>query len=259
MWCPNCKTKSPALAVGHDELLCAKCNTEVVSEAPKPKSSYEPSHKRSSTSASSIKFATDSSTADGDVHETELESSRDTASAKFDSGETEQGSFPEVAFIERLPKQTRPKKRTRPAKRTRQGPTQNQTKTTPQPAPKKTWRSDAAHTTGQDSPAHHIDQKRLRKTDAEKPRRSTRSANNSRSATTSRSAKTSLGKSAVYFAIQLGLLIFLIGHGLTIWGFLAGNFGVWAAGSFCSVGGITIAVVSIVHALRQIDEGNASN
>lgn len=232
MWCPNCKIKSPALAVGHDELICAKCNTEVVAKVPHPKSS----RKRRSTVAASINFATDSTATHSDTQQSEPESSKQT-----DSDKTKQSSLPEVSFIERLPRQTPPKARTKQA----------QVKTTPQPAPKRTWRSDPAHNTGEENPSHHIDPKRIKKGDTEKPQRST---SDLRSADPSRSHNPSFNKAAVYFAIQLGLLIFLIGHGLTIWGFLTGNFGTWSAGSFCSVGGITIAVVSIVQALRQIDE-----
>lgn len=60
-------------------------------------------------------------------------------------------------------------------------------------------------------------------------------------------------KPAGYHLILFGVFVFLVGHGLTIWAFLAGHFGAWTIGSFCSVGGITIAVVSVVQALKDLE------
>jgi len=56
-----------------------------------------------------------------------------------------------------------------------------------------------------------------------------------------------------FHLILFGLFIYLLGHALTIWAFLAGNFGAWTIGNFCSVGGVAIAIVSVVQALRQIE------
>lgn len=65
-----------------------------------------------------------------------------------------------------------------------------------------------------------------------------------------------------YHLILFGVFVFLAGHVLTIWAFLAGHFGAWTIGSFCSVGGVTIAIVSVVQALRdlqtQVAESNSS-
>ena len=235
MWCPNCKTKSPALAVGHDELICAKCSTEVVAQPPEPKSS----RKRISTAASAIKVVPKRPTTSNDTNSNQADDQNPHAvpTRRSTPDETSQGSLPEVAFIERLPKQTRPK----PA---RPNSTQaNETATTTEPATKRKWRTDNAHLTSGDSAGHHIDPKRIQKTKTPSPQPAPKPA-----------PTTATSKASIYFAIQIGLLLFLVGHGLTTWAFLAGNFGAWSAGSFCSIGGITIAVVSIVHALRQIDE-----
>ena len=242
MWCPNCKTKSPALAVGHDELICATCSTEVVAQPPKTKSL----RKRISTAASAIKVAPDQPATPNDTNygnQADIQTSHAAPTRRSAPDKKSQGPLPEVAFIERLPKQTRPAARPVPA---RPKPTQTSaTATTTKPKAKRKWRTDNAHLTNSDSAGHHIDPKQIQKTNPPSAQPEP---------TPAPTPTPTTSKASIYFAIQIGLLLFLMGHGLTTWAFLAGNFGAWSAGSFCSIGGITIAIVSIVHALRQIDE-----
>lgn len=66
-------------------------------------------------------------------------------------------------------------------------------------------------------------------------------------------------KPSGYHLILFGVFVFLAGHGLTIWAFLAGHFGAWTIGSFCSVGGVTIAVISVVQALKDLEHRIANS
>ena len=226
MWCPNCQTKSPALAVGHDELICAKCNCVVVQ---RPEITSR--RKRESTAASSIVVTPEETqpspsktTPDREAHDSSGEKASNSSPTKRTSKKPKHESLPEVEFIERLPKQSAP-------------PTRRTAKTTARKAStEKKWRSDSAHSATNTSHTN----KRPRKQAATKKRQRVESP--------------AVGKSSKYLMIQIGLLIYLIGHGLTIWAFLAGNFGAWTAGSFCSVGGVAIAFVSVVQALKQIEK-----
>jgi predicted lipid-binding transport protein (Tim44 family) len=196
MWCPNCKVKSPTVAVGNDDLICAQCNSEIVPTVPKPKS-------RAVRTAASKKKATNNSNAN-----TRRPNSKD---AKSDSI-----AQPEVKFV---------------------SPTQEQTVESAQAVAKawsdsnRKWRSDKAHLIGK----------------VEQPRDEV-----SESVTAAEAQNDPATKVLGYHLVLFGVFVFLVGHGLTLWAFLAGHFGAWAIGSFCSVGGVTIAFVSIVQALRDL-------
>jgi len=84
--------------------------------------------------------------------------------------------------------------------------------TTPTSGTEKKWRSDGAHVIG--NTGSNL------QTNVEP-----RTQNSSKKA--KRPASPTGRKPSKYLMIQIGLLIYLFGHGLTVWAFLAGNFGAW--------------------------------
>lgn len=182
MWCPQCKKKSPSVAVGNDELICAECRTEIVPTIPKPKSRIK---------------------------------------AQVTAKANRKGPNPASKSTATAPKPARSNPSTEAAIKawTDTG---------------RKWRADKAHLKNVDQDPLHIIDHGAQDVPPIPPNADPR---NSR-----------------YHLILFGLFVFLAGHGLTIWAFLAAHFGAWTIGSFCSVGGIAIALISVVQALREMEQ-----
>lgn len=213
MWCPKCKTKSPPLAVGTDELICAQCRTEVTTSIPKPKSR-------------AVRTAKPKANRDPNRSATKRHERSGSPSAtpplEPKAGKTLVKPVPTESTSVQSNEQT-----VASAQAVAKAWTESNRK----------WRVDHAHLVQPGAPA-----------DADTSALPSRNQGNS-----SGVARSANQEPSRFHSITFGLFVFLIGHGLTIWAFLAGHFGAWTLGSFCSVGGVAIAFVSVVQALRNLE------
>lgn len=223
MWCPKCKTKSPTVAVGNDELICAKCRSEVVASIPRPKS-------RSVRSSKSVAAGVESGS----------KSLRPNPSAsQSKERKTAPSATPEVVFASPKSGQSAAQHQSVPSG---QSVAPEQTVASAQAVVKawtdshRQWRVDQAHLMGSETPV--VDE--LESGNEVQPQPQGEPPSPDR-------------KPSGYHMILFGLFVYLVGHGLTVWAFLAGHFGAWTIGSFCSVGGVSIAMVSVVQAIRNLE------
>ncbi len=226
MWCPNCKIKSPAVAVGTDDLVCAKCNTEIVllpESEPKLESLKDPKSSRKSMTSDAA-----------------VASVGETLKKKLTPHKAHKPPAPHSKRKKRKPEVTFPDE-TDQAKDSAPYKTEApETTIASAKAVTKAW-SDSNRKWRHDN-AHHLGQSNL-------PSSSTPVPNQAFPSRRPRSAPKKVNANL----ILCGLLVFLLGHALTIWAFLAGNFGAWSIGNFLSMGGVTVAIMSVVQAFRQLE------